>query len=150
MLCALCVLPRGRLVVASLLLAALSAAHATDEAISPSGEVIKLTDDNFDEVTADTSAPWFVAVTAPWCTHCQDLKPTWRTLAAQMKGQVHVGEVILPHPYPGIPICMPCESIPLRPAGSTKLIRHSPRERYQRLQHCRRGASIDNCILTSA
>ena len=150
MLRALCVLPNGRLVVANLLLAALAAAYATAEGVSPRGEVIKLTDDNFDEVTADTSTPWFVAVTAPWCTHCQDLKPIWRTLAAQMKGQVHVGEVIHPHPYPeNIPMHMPCESVPSRPAGSTEFLWHSPRERHQRLQRRRRRASNDKCILAS-
>ena len=85
--------PPARLLAAGLLLAAILTAHASPEAHSPSGEVVKLTDDNFDALTADASVPWFVAITAPWCTHCQDLKPTWRTLAAQLKGQVHVGEV---------------------------------------------------------
>lgn len=31
----------------------------------PSGEVVHLTDENFDELT-DSTLPWFVAVTAPW------------------------------------------------------------------------------------
>ncbi len=31
----------------------------------PSGEVVHLTDENFDKLT-DCELPWFVAVTAPW------------------------------------------------------------------------------------
>eukprot|EP00208_Stichococcus_sp_RCC1054_P005065 CAMPEP_0206148568 /NCGR_PEP_ID=MMETSP1473-20131121/37011_1 /ASSEMBLY_ACC=CAM_ASM_001109 /TAXON_ID=1461547 /ORGANISM="Stichococcus sp, Strain RCC1054" /LENGTH=232 /DNA_ID=CAMNT_0053545947 /DNA_START=193 /DNA_END=891 /DNA_ORIENTATION=- len=83
---------RSRLVPVLLLALALAVNTAAEPSL-PSGEVVKLTDDNFDELTADTSVPWFVAVTAPWCTHCQELKPTWRNLAAQLKGQIHVGEV---------------------------------------------------------
>lgn len=79
----------------ALLLALALAVNTAAETNLPSGEVVKLTDDNFDKLTADTSVPWFVAVTAPWCTHCQELKPTWRNLAAQLKGQVHVGEVTI-------------------------------------------------------
>ena len=39
------------------------------QADEPSGHIVKLTDDNFDLLTADQSAraaPLFVSVTAPW------------------------------------------------------------------------------------
>jgi thiol-disulfide isomerase/thioredoxin len=62
------------------------------KADEPSGEVVQLTDDNFDKLT-EGGLPWMVAVTAPWCTHCQDLEPIWRALAQRLKGEVHVGKI---------------------------------------------------------
>lgn len=59
----------------------------------PSGNVEKLTDLNFDGLTEASKAPWLIAVTAPWCVHCQELKPTWKFLADQLKTEVHVGQV---------------------------------------------------------
>lgn len=59
----------------------------------PSGNVVKLTDLNFDGLTESMQTPWLVSVTAPWCTHCNELKPTWKLLANQLKSEVHVGQV---------------------------------------------------------
>lgn len=48
-------------------------------------------DDNFDALTAD--GEWAVVVYAPWCVHCQALKPTWAALAARLDGAVRVAQV---------------------------------------------------------
>lgn len=63
------------------------------ESRQPSGNVVKLTDQNFDGLTEASQAPWLIAVTAPWCVHCHELKPTWKLLADQLKAEVHVGQV---------------------------------------------------------
>lgn len=48
-------------------------------------------DDNFDRLVAD--GEWLVAVVAPWCTHCKQLEPVWRAVAAKLAGTVHVATV---------------------------------------------------------
>lgn len=63
------------------------------ETRQPSGNVERLTDLNFDGLTEALQAPWLIAVTAPWCVHCQELKPMWKHLADQLKTEVHVGQV---------------------------------------------------------
>lgn len=59
----------------------------------PSGEVVQLSDLNFDGLTASSQLPWLVAVTASWCSSCQVLKPKWRTLAERLESKIHVAEV---------------------------------------------------------
>lgn len=46
-----------------------SAASTSFDPHEPSGEVVQLTDENFDRLT-DCELPWFIAVTAPWCGNC--------------------------------------------------------------------------------
>lgn len=41
----------------------------------------------------DARNVWFVEFFAPWCGHCQQLKPTWEALAKELKGLVKVGAV---------------------------------------------------------
>lgn len=63
-------LRRSSVFVACLtLLVTAAAAFKADE---PSGDVVHLTDENFDGLT-DGRLPWMVAVTAPWCAHLLSL-----------------------------------------------------------------------------
>jgi hypothetical protein len=50
---------------ALLALAFRTAASKSFDPHEPSGEVVQLTDENFDRLT-DCELPWFIAVTAPW------------------------------------------------------------------------------------
>ncbi|CAG8461959.1 2238_t:CDS:2 [Paraglomus brasilianum] len=59
--------------------------------INPNGEVVELNSKNFDELAR--SGPWFIKFFAPWCPHCQTLKPTWEKLGNVLKGKVNVGTV---------------------------------------------------------
>jgi len=47
-------------------------------------DVIQLTDDNFSEETEGKDA--MLEFYAPWCGHCQALKPTYKLLGAKVKG----------------------------------------------------------------
>ena len=41
----------------------------------------------------DAKHVWLIEFYAPWCGHCQQLKPTWERLAVDLKGFVKVGAV---------------------------------------------------------
>ena len=60
--------------LASALLIGITSASQSFDPHEPSGEVVQLTDENFDRLT-DCELPWFIAVTAPWCAlvmyHCR-------------------------------------------------------------------------------
>ena len=47
--------------------------------------VVHLTDDTFDEVVNDASKDVMVEFYAPWCGHCQQLKPTYKRLANEFE-----------------------------------------------------------------
>ncbi|KAI9096600.1 hypothetical protein DFS34DRAFT_650693 [Phlyctochytrium arcticum] len=59
--------------------------------INPDGQVIDLTDKTFAIMTNNT--PWFIMFHAPWCGHCQTLKPVFEQLAPHLQGRVNVGKV---------------------------------------------------------
>ncbi|KAI8999808.1 thioredoxin-like protein [Gaertneriomyces semiglobifer] len=59
--------------------------------INPDGVPIHLTDKTFAIMTNNT--PWFVMFHAPWCSHCQKLKPVFLDLAPAVKGRVNIGLV---------------------------------------------------------
>mgnify|MGYP001158597932 FL=1 len=58
----------------------------------PDGEVMELSETNFDE-TVGRGAPVLVKVYASWCKHCVALAPTWEEVARELEGELHVGSV---------------------------------------------------------
>lgn len=55
-------------------------------------DVVELTEANFDELTKNGT--WLVKVYAPWCSHCQQLEPTWHALAVELKqSKIQVGRI---------------------------------------------------------
>eukprot|EP00899_Mesostigma_viride_P007599 jgi/Mesvir1/16840/Mv15733-RA.1 len=55
--------------------------------------VVKLTDDNFDELVVNSADVWMVEFYAPWCGHCKSLSKDWAQAARELKGKVKVGAV---------------------------------------------------------
>ncbi|UJR30158.1 hypothetical protein I4U23_017698 [Adineta vaga] len=53
-----------------------------EDSVSTKAAVVELTNENFDEMTSKKFA--FIVFFAPWCTHCQVLKPIFQDLAKQM------------------------------------------------------------------
>ncbi|XGW23835.1 hypothetical protein V3C99_005783 [Haemonchus contortus] len=55
------------------------------------GDVIELTDANFEKLVLNSKDPWLVEFFAPWCGHCKNLEPHWKAAASQLKGKVKLG-----------------------------------------------------------
>uniref|UniRef100_A0A158QNB7 Protein disulfide-isomerase A6 homolog n=1 Tax=Haemonchus placei TaxID=6290 RepID=A0A158QNB7_HAEPC len=55
------------------------------------GDVIELTDSNFEKLVLNSKDPWLVEFFAPWCGHCKNLEPHWKAAASQLKGKVKLG-----------------------------------------------------------
>ena len=58
-----------------------------------SSEVIKLTDDTFDEVLLQDDLPTLVDFWAEWCPPCHAIAPMIEELAANYAGRVRVGKL---------------------------------------------------------
>jgi len=65
--------------------------RSDDKDDSGSGQVVELTDSNFDELVLKSDEPWLVEFFAPWCGHCKTLKPHWDQAASELKGKVKLG-----------------------------------------------------------
>jgi protein disulfide-isomerase A6 len=57
------------------------------------GDVVTLTDGNFQELVIEGSDNWMIEFYAPWCGHCKALAPEWSAAATELKGMVKVGDV---------------------------------------------------------
>ncbi|KAF3919344.1 hypothetical protein ABW21_db0203568 [Orbilia brochopaga] len=60
---------------------------------NPSGKSINLDATEFQRKILDTSDGWFVKFYAPWCSHCQAMAPSWKTLGYEMQNVLNIGEV---------------------------------------------------------
>mmetsp|Transcript_11091 Transcript_11091/g.23921 ORF Transcript_11091/g.23921 Transcript_11091/m.23921 type:complete len:457 (+) Transcript_11091:59-1429(+) len=56
-------------------------------------DVVTLTDSNFEDEVTNSDDLVFVEFYAPWCGHCQRLKPDWIEAATELKGKVKVAAV---------------------------------------------------------
>jgi protein disulfide-isomerase A6 len=55
--------------------------------------IVDLHSGNFRKLVKNSALPWIVEFYAPWCGHCQQLKPEYIRMAAKLKGIVNVGAV---------------------------------------------------------
>ena len=60
---------------------------------NPKGTSIPLTAEAFQKLVTTRQDSWFIKFYAPWCHHCQALKPTWDQMARELQGKLNVGEV---------------------------------------------------------
>lgn len=58
----------------------------------PDGEVMDLSETNFDELLG-RGTPALVKVYADWCQHCVALAPVWAEVARELEGEIYVGRV---------------------------------------------------------
>lgn len=52
---------------------------------SSNSDVVDLTPNNFDKKVIDSDSIWIVEFYAPWCGHCQSLKPEYEKAATALK-----------------------------------------------------------------
>ena len=62
-----------------------------DEYIS--GDVLELDESNFDDVVFSSNEIWMIKFSAPWCYHCNLMKPAWTAAAKEMDGKVRFAVV---------------------------------------------------------
>lgn len=60
---------------------------------SSNSDVIDLKSNNFDNLVLNSDNIWVIEFYAPWCGHCQNLKPEYEKAATALKGIIKVGAV---------------------------------------------------------
>ena len=80
--------------VSLLLLALVASAIAAEEPHYIEGEDVEIiTTDNFEALVDNSTDVWLLEYYAPWCGHCKQLAPTYKKVAASLKGKVRVGAI---------------------------------------------------------
>ena len=80
--------------VSLLLLALVASATAAEEPHYIEGEDVEIiTTDNFEALVDNSTDVWLLEYYAPWCGHCKQLAPTYKKVAASLKGKVRVGAI---------------------------------------------------------
>jgi len=51
---------------------------------SSDDDVVELTASNFRSKVVDSNELWLVEFYAPWCGHCQQLEPAWKSAASSL------------------------------------------------------------------
>jgi len=84
-----------KLALSTLLLAALAAcAMAAEAPHYVEGEDVEIiTTENFEALVDNSTDVWLLEYYAPWCGHCKQLVPTYKKVAASLKGKVRVGAI---------------------------------------------------------
>ena len=49
-----------------------------------SSDVVELTESNFEELVLNSDDMWLVEFFAPWCGHCKNLEPEWKSAAGRI------------------------------------------------------------------
>eukprot|EP00210_Caulerpa_lentillifera_P007336 g7012.t1 len=65
----------------------------TEAFYSDSSKVVSLTESNFKSKIEKGGGYWLVEFYAPWCGHCQSLKPEYEKTAKALDGVIHVAAV---------------------------------------------------------
>ena len=60
--------------------------HSNMPADFTDGEIVTLDEDNFDQIVMESNEIWELMFAAPWCYHCNLMRPAW-TEAAQVLGK---------------------------------------------------------------
>ena len=54
---------------------------------------MELTESNFKKLVLQSDDIWLIEFFAPWCGHCKNLEPHWKSAAGELKGKVKLGAV---------------------------------------------------------
>lgn len=57
------------------------------------GQLVELNDDNFDRIVMGSNEIWLLKFSAPWCYHCNLMKPSWEAAAMELGANVRFGLV---------------------------------------------------------
>ena len=52
------------------------------------GQLVELTDANFDDVFMKSNEIWLIKFSAPWCYHCNQMLPSWTAAAKELGAKV--------------------------------------------------------------
>ena len=57
------------------------------------GDVVELDDSNFDDIIFSSNEIWMITFSAPWCYHCNLMKPNWIAAAKELGSNVRFATV---------------------------------------------------------